>query len=89
MAHEVGSLEQAAHDAILALCRSEKGRRLFGSQTGMRTPPGSDRKRVVSLTDTRPKPGSSWEREDIVFAEGASWVECEAQLRAKGLWVTL
>jgi hypothetical protein len=71
------------HDVILFWCRSASTQRSLGYMPGMREHGGICR--VVALDRTEPKPGSDWERQTIVTAQGSGWGEVLRDLRAKGL----
>ncbi len=74
-----------AHDRILAWVRSDAAKRACDAIVGMRVQYKTERKLVLALDRTEAKPGSSWERQDVIFANGATWEECAEQLEAKGL----
>ena len=71
-----------AHDRILDWCRSQAGKNAVNGYPGMRE---IDRRcRVIDLNRTQEDPSLRWYTVPIVYADGATWEECESQLKEKG-----
>jgi hypothetical protein len=71
-----------SHDRILDWCRSVAGKRAVNGTPGMRLV--DKRCRVIDLERTREDPGDWLGHVPIVYADGATWEDCETQLRDKG-----
>jgi hypothetical protein len=71
-----------SHDRILTWCRSVAGKRAVNGTPGMRVV--DKRCRVIDLERTREDPSTWPDYASIVYADGATWEDCEAQLKEKG-----